>query len=885
MPKTSQDRPEPGDTLDSVIARYLQLLDQGERFDRDEFLRTHPEHAAGLRRYLENVAFLEELAETDVSKKTNNRSSKGDESHPVPETLNDLRADAETSLKLASSDGDQPDIPEEFGRYRIIRTLGKGAMGTVYEAYDTQLDRNVALKIPRFEAADREEMVQRFRREARAAAGLRHPNICPVFDVGEIDGRHYISMAFLDGFSLKEFARSSTRQPEEQVALTIHKLALALAEAHRQGVVHRDLKSDNVIVDRNGEPIVTDFGLARRVHDDEIELTRAGAILGTPAYMSPEHLEGDPNCIGPASDIYGLGVIFYELLTGQLPFAGPLRSVLKQIVCDTVTPPSELRPGVDPRLESICLKMMARRVEDRYRSMDEVAESLAALLAPTRSRSRSRQWALGGLAIAMVVASLLMFDFRTGDGSLIIEVDDPGFAISVVGEEILVTREQSGQEYRLSPGLRQIEVQHGDLRFVTPQFEIHRGDQVSLSVRLVDGEITVSNGETVLSRETLVEEHRDANREAVATLLAAGAAVQVADASGSPRPIETAADLPAGDWTLSVRVADDVELSDAMILAMAASERIVSLEVHSPIAGENISKLGSVSGLKQLYLFKPGVFSADDLHPISQLQDLTSFVLGGAFPQAVVPESFTDMSATAVSRLTQLRHLQFGAPGAPLTDLGLTELQKLKELEDLKIDGSEFSDSGLAGLLEHAASLRFLRVRSSSPLVHGEFLREVSGSQRLEGLALYCDQLQDRFLQLALGCENLTELQVVYAEQVNGHSLSTIDLLPALKNVTFHKTGLDDEGLEQIARFKSLERLTIRENRNISDEGLQQLTGLERLQRLDVSDNPQVSDAIFDICEHLPSLVYLYTAGTGVTPEGVEQMRRERSGLQIIAAP
>ena len=167
-------------------------------------------------------------------------------------------------------------------------------------------------------------------------------------------------MAFLDGFSLKEFARSSARQPEEQVALTIHKLALALAEAHRQGVVHRDLKSDNVIVDPNGEPIVTDFGLARRVRDDEIEVTRAGAILGTPAYMSPEHLEGDPNCIGPASDIYGLGVIFYELLTGQLPFAGPLRSILKQIVCDTPPPPSELRPGVEPRLESICLKMMAR---------------------------------------------------------------------------------------------------------------------------------------------------------------------------------------------------------------------------------------------------------------------------------------------------------------------------------------------------------------------------------------------------------------------------------------------------------------------------------------------------------------------------------------------
>ena len=292
-----------------------------------------------------------------------------------------------------------------------------------------------------------------------------------------------------------------------------------------------------------------------------------------------------------------------------------------------------------------------------------------------------------------------------------------------------------------------------------------------------------------------------------------------------------------------------------------------------------------MSGLKQLHLFKPGVFSADDLHPISQLQDLTSFVLGGTFTQAVVPESFTDKSATAVSRLTQLRHLQFGALGAPLTDLGLTELQQLRELEDLKVDGTEFSDSGLAGLLEHASKLRFLRVRSSSPWVQGEFLVEVPDSQRLERLSLYCDQLQDRFLPLALNCENLTELQVVYAEQVNGHSLSTIDVLPTLKHVTFHRTGLDDTGLEQIARFTSLERLTIRENPDISDQGLRHLTSLKRLQRLDVSDNPQISDAILDICEQLPSLVYLYTTGTGVTPEGVEQMRRGRSGLQIIAAP
>ena len=175
MPKTSKINRNQATRSIRRLPGIWSYWIRGRSSTATSFCGTHLEHAAGLRRYLENVALLEELAEVDCPQRRNASSSEDDESHPVPETLNHLRADAETSLKLAFSDGDQPDIPEEFGRYRIIRTLGKVRWAPCTKLTDTQLDRNVALKIPRFDVADREEMVQRFRREARAAAdcGIR----------------------------------------------------------------------------------------------------------------------------------------------------------------------------------------------------------------------------------------------------------------------------------------------------------------------------------------------------------------------------------------------------------------------------------------------------------------------------------------------------------------------------------------------------------------------------------------------------------------------------------------------------------------------------------------------------------------------------------------
>jgi serine/threonine protein kinase len=273
---------------------------------------------------------------------------------------------------------DRAHLPgDTFGRYRIQKTLGEGAMGSVYLAHDNQLDRKVALKIPKVDTKQDSKFIERFLREARAAATLTHPNICPVYDVGEIDGTHFITMAYIQGNTLSYFINPDKPQLDRNVANVVRKIANALHEAHINGMVHRDVKPGNIMIDHRNEPIIMDFGLARHIDDaDDVRLTRDGAILGSPAYMSPEQIEGRFDKIGPACDIYSLGVILYELLTGHLPYEGTVASIIAQIISKPPPHPSKFRPDVSPALTEICLKAMARRIEDRYASMKEFAAAL-----------------------------------------------------------------------------------------------------------------------------------------------------------------------------------------------------------------------------------------------------------------------------------------------------------------------------------------------------------------------------------------------------------------------------------------------------------------------------------------------------------------------------
>lgn len=293
------------------------------------------------------------------------------------ETKDSQSAQTDTRSSSFGAGKEPPaELSGTFGRYQIVKRIGQGGMGAVYLANDTQLGRQIALKVPRLGPDDGPKVLERFAREARAAATLNHPNICPVFDVGEVNGTPYLTMAFVEGRPLSDFIRADKPVPARQAAAIVRKLAIAMQEAHAKGVVHRDLKPANVIVNQRKEPIVMDFGLAHSTRAEEARLTGAGAVVGTPAYMAPEQVGGKAEAVGPAADIYSLGVILYELLASRLPFEGPVLAVLGQVLVANPEPPSIHRPGLDPQLEAICLRAMAKQPADRYQSMAEFAQAL-----------------------------------------------------------------------------------------------------------------------------------------------------------------------------------------------------------------------------------------------------------------------------------------------------------------------------------------------------------------------------------------------------------------------------------------------------------------------------------------------------------------------------
>ena len=242
---------------------------------------------------------------------------------------------------------DSLSVPVRLGRYHIKRRLGRGAMGTVFLADDEQLGREVAIKVPHGDLQRNAEVRERFEREARACAALRHPGICPVYDVCEIDGIHFICMGYIQGVPLAKYVNDAARLSEHEVAQIALDVACALAVAHDAGIVHRDLKPGNIMIDSHGAPVILDFGLALRLDGaSDVRLTQDGALVGSPAYMSPEQVKGDQSTINARTDIYGLGVMMYELLVGRLPFEGSPTEVLGQILAGEPAKPSELRADV-----------------------------------------------------------------------------------------------------------------------------------------------------------------------------------------------------------------------------------------------------------------------------------------------------------------------------------------------------------------------------------------------------------------------------------------------------------------------------------------------------------------------------------------------------------
>ena len=292
---------------------------------------------------------------------------------PMPGAHGEATVDLDPSL-AAKPDSTAPNRIRYFGDYEIIHELARGGMGVVFEARQVSLNRKVALKMILAGQLADDDAVRRFRIEAEAAANLDHPGIVPIYEIGQHDGQHYFSMGFVEGKSLSQRLAEGPLPAREAAAL-IRRVSEAIEYAHQHGVIHRDLKPANILLDRNGNPRITDFGLAKKLENDS-GLTGSGQIMGTPSYMPPEQAGGQHGDVGPAADVYAPGATLYALITGRPPFqAATAMDTVLMVIGDEPVPPRRLNASLSRDIDTICLKCLEKAPLKRYGSATALART------------------------------------------------------------------------------------------------------------------------------------------------------------------------------------------------------------------------------------------------------------------------------------------------------------------------------------------------------------------------------------------------------------------------------------------------------------------------------------------------------------------------------
>lgn len=586
--------PELG-TVDSVAAELIVA----EIEARERTARPASEVEIGLRFPKHIDAVRQRVAATDMLKVAAAISENNSQTTLEAQKQTASVKPGDTEQADAKGTGGPICIGTAFGanrRYRIVKELGGGGMGSVYLATDGELgDRKVAIKVPRFALTEDLEMLDRFKREAALLAALSHPNLGVVFDVNQFDGTHYLVMEFIDGESLGDYLSRHSFTPPQAISL-VRKVASALHAAHAAGVVHRDMKPENIMLTKTGQPKVIDFGLAVNVQHNTPRVTRTGTSMGTPEYMPIEQLRGDLTLIGPRSDIYSLGVVLFKLLTGLVPFPGDNAvQVFEKIAHDDAPSPQLFRPDLDPPLTEIVLKAIAKQPADRFASMSDFERALAAysksVLAasgidtpisepppvqlggqslsslakvlvepsidtdtpngteptsqsvekrtPPHSPSSRRRVAVALTFAAAILLGAIIW-FRSGDAVVKVEILVDDVDVSFVNESIKIIDDKT--EYRVKPGPHRLHIKTGNVEFDSETFTLKRGGNPVVKIEPTNNRLIAKFGEARIGSTPL------AARKLIPTTPPAAVAVASKMNSDSRPVAEAEAAKFAGNW-------------------------------------------------------------------------------------------------------------------------------------------------------------------------------------------------------------------------------------------------------------------------------------------------------------------------------------------------
>jgi eukaryotic-like serine/threonine-protein kinase len=778
-----------------------------------------------------------------------------------------------------------PTRPGSLGRlahYEILEVLGRGGCGTVLKAFDEKLQRPVAVKVMARELAATSPARKRFLREARAAAAVRHANVVSIHDVEERPVP-FLVMEYIAGQTLQQRIDTTGPLDLQEVVSIGRQIARSLAAAHAEGLIHRDVKPANILLEQGSDCVkITDFGLARSA--DDASLTQSGAVAGTPLYMSPEQAQGEP--VDHRTDLFSLGSVLYVMCTGRPPFRGatPL-AVFKRVVEDQPRAVREIIPEAPEWLIEIIARLHAKRPADRFASAQAVADALAA--GPARKAEAkprpSRRWAAALLLGSLLALGLSEASGVTGvggavirlfsaDGTLVVEVDDPLVKVSIDGEEIVITG-AGVREIRLKPGQYKVEASRDG--------KLVRQELITLS----------RNGRQLLrvSKEAAREVPPPpaverpalpgADRKAAEYVLSLGGTVRVNDLEID---INAAAGLPSVSFQLTrFDLSDNRKVTDEGLAAAVGCTDIKDLWLGgTPITDAGLAHFKKCKQLKTLYLGNTSVTSVG----LAQLtgNKVTHMWLSNAWH--IGDEGLASFRGSAEIVVLQLNYTL-------VTDVGLANFKDCPKLIDINVYGTKVTDEGMA-YFQGCKDLQYLTAGKTKVTDKG--LGYFKGCEKIIWLNLMWLPIGEAGLANFNGCGELTLLALA-GTKVNDAAIGRLKDQPKLHNLDLSSTPVTDEGLKKFRACPQLRTLLLNETQvtdkgiawfkactnltelhlfktRISDAGLAELKGCKSLAIVHLGET-QITDAALAQFKGSATLAHLDLHGANVTDKGLDNLR------------